>query len=150
MTKRLAVLAALGVLGSTGCAITALTDLVDPPGSDTPSLIIFYGDTASIIAPDTVSSGVPFDVTFATFRSMCEEIKATDVMRMNRAALIRPFERNPVGYTHCDDVPSARLAVVQVRLEARGAWLLRLTGAQRDSEHPTNTPAAITRRVIVK
>lgn len=149
--KRLAsVLAAFGVVGLTGCALTALTDLADPPGSDSASLIIFYGDTASIVAPDTVSSGVPFDVTFQTFRSLCEEIKGTDVMRMSRTVLIRPFERSPLDYVHCDDVPSAQSTVVQVRLDARGEWLLRLTGSQRDTNHRTNHPAAITRRVIVK
>ena len=120
-------------------------------GRDDPALIIFYQDTTRIIAPDTVTRGVSFDVSFSTFGGGCiRSIGHDDFTATSSEVTIRAFDHNSGGQVCTDDLLRLPHAV-QVRLGAPGTYIIRLIGQQRGaSTGSTNAPAELRRAVTVR
>jgi len=91
----------LTILTLAGCVVAACNagELADSGPRDVEAILIFYGDTSRIIAPDTVVRGATFDVTFTTFAGGCRRRVAYDgVVTAPGILEIRPYvgeERHP-------------------------------------------------------
>lgn len=141
------------LLGLTSVVVAACgLDGLFGPGSDVESaLIIFYGDTSRVVAPDTVSRGEVFDVSFATFGGGCtRSVVRTDVTTTGHEAKIRPYNR-----TVRSEVCTADLLflthVARVRFDGPGIAVLRVIGQQRGASTGGVTgPAELVRLVTVR
>lgn len=118
---------------------------------DEAGLIIFYSDTARLIAPDTVLHGVSFDVSFSTFGGGCTRKMAHDDVRISGNAVeVRPYDHNDGGNVCTLDLLFLK-RVLPVRMEVPGAYVIHLIGLQRGaSTGGTNGAAEITRAVVVR
>ena len=137
-----------------GCALAAAcsaTSLFNLGARDDAALIIFYGDTSRISAPDTVARGVSSEVAFSTFAGGCiRRVARDDVTATASAVEIRPYDHNSGG-----DVCTADLLLlkhtVQMRLDTPGHFVIRLIGQQRGATTgSTNGPAELIRPVVVR
>jgi hypothetical protein len=118
---------------------------------DDAGLIIFYGDTARISAPDTVTRGVSFEVSFSTFGGGCiRAIARDDVTPKANAVEIRPYDHNSGGDICTADLLTLKHAVA-IRLDMPGSYAIRVIGQQRGGSTGSNTaPAEVSRPVIVR
>ena len=137
-----------GVVATTACS---LADLFESPTHEVASLIIFYGDTSRLSAPDTVAPGAAFEVAFQTFGGGCTRTAArTDIDISQNIVRIAPFDRSSGDGTCPSDLLLLRHSV-QVRLDVPGQASLRVVGEQRGgSTGSTNGPAELTRHVVVR
>lgn len=116
-----------------------------------PGLIIFYRDTATITAPDTVLANARFEVRLRTFAGGCtREIARTDVTVRNQFVEIRPYNRNSG-----DDICTADLITLEHRAEVRipavGSTVIRVIGEQRGgSSGSRNAPAQLEKGIVVR
>ena len=124
--------------------------LFGPSSHDDLALIIMDSDTSRIVAPDTVTRGVPFVVSFGTFGGGCtRSVARTDVTTAGSSAEIRPYDR-----TVRSDVCTADLLflqhVAQVRFDAPGIAVLHVIGQQVGTSGSLNGPAELLRLVTVR
>ena len=150
MTPRLAglcVALASCALG-TACGVAAIFGI---GARDEAGVIIFYSDTARLIAPDTVLHGVSFDVSLSTFAGGCTRKTAHDDVRISGNAVeVRPYDHND-GRNSCTSDLLFLKRVLPVRMEVPGAYVIHLIGLQRGaSTGGTDGAAEITRAVIVR
>lgn len=122
------------------------------PGSAVNLAFLISGrDTSRIIAPDTVTRGVPFEVSFVTFGGGCTRSAVrTDLTIRGTDADIRPYDR-----TVRSDVCTSDLLfiphVTQVHFDAPGTAVLHVIGQQYGtSPGGRNGPAELFRLVIVR
>jgi hypothetical protein len=133
------------LLAGTACGLVTAVATVDEP-----ALIIFYGDTASIAAPDTVARGAPFEVRVRTFAGGCtREIARTGVRAAGDLVEIRPYNQR-----RRSEVCTSDLLLLEhrarVTLESMGPATIRVLGEQRDgSTGGRDVAARLERRVIV-
>jgi hypothetical protein len=136
------------------CALAAacsVTNLVTGGAHDALGLVIYYGDSARISAPDTVARSVSFDVSFSTFAGGCVQAVAhDDVTTPTSLVESRPYDHDSGG-----DVCTADLKflkhVVPVRLDTPGRYVIHVIGQQRGTSTGNSTiPAEVTRTVIVR
>jgi hypothetical protein len=148
----------LGSLGATlaltSCALVAACSsggFFSGGARDDAGLIIFYGDTARISAPDTVTRGASFEVSFFTFGGGCiRAIARDDVTPKTSAVEIRPYDHNSGGDICTADLITLKHAVA-IRLDTPGSYVIRVIGQQRGgSAGSNNAPAEVTRAVIVR
>ncbi len=137
-----------------GIALTALAacDGVTGVGSRVePALIIFYRDSSTIVAPDTVSRGEAFTVRIKTFGGGCtREAVRADVAIAGTLAEIRPFNRTQNANACTADLLFL-YHTVQVRFDVGGRTVLRVMGEQRGaSTGGTNGPALVERAIVVR
>ena len=113
-----------------------------------PALIVFYGDTATIAAPDTVTVGEPFAVTVGTFGGGCtREVDRTELEVTGDLAEVRPYNR-----TQRSDVCTSDLLILAhiatIQFNEAGLATLRITGRLGG---PSQTePARLDRRITVR
>jgi hypothetical protein len=140
-------MALVGCLLAAGCS----ADLFDGRASDDAGLIIFYGDTARISAPDIVEHGASFVVSFSTFGGGCIYAVARDDIETGTGRVeIRPYDRNSGSEVCTADLRRIEHSP-QVRLETPGNYVIHLIGRQRDGSSGSGTRAAeITRLVSVR
>ena len=96
----------LTILTLAGCVVAACNagELADSGPRDVEAILIFYGDTSRIIAPDTVVRGATFDVTFTTFAGGCRRRVAYDgVVTAPGILEIRPYDHVDGGSVCTDD-----------------------------------------------
>jgi hypothetical protein len=145
---KLACLAAVAVLAlaGAGCGLVTAVASVDEP-----ALVIFYGDTASIAAPDTVARGAPFEVRVRTFAGGCtREIARTEVRAAGDLVEIRPYNRRRRSEVCTSDLLFLEHRA-HVTLEAQGPATIRALGEQRDgSTGGRDVAARLERRVVVR
>ena len=116
-----------------------------------PGLIIFYRDTASITAPDTVAANSRFEVRFPTYAGGCtRHIVRTEVTTRDHLVEIRPYNRNSGG-----DVCTSDLLILEHRAETyfsvAGTSIIRVVGEQRGgSSGARNFAAQLERRIVVR
>ncbi len=113
-----------------------------------PALIVFYGDTATVAAPDTVSAGEPFAVTVGTFGGGCtREVDRTELEVTGDLAEVQPYNR-----TQRSDVCTSDLLIlahtVTIQFNETGLATLRITG--REGSSSQTEPARIDRRITVR
>lgn len=133
------------------CTSCAVPDAMSSNAYEDPGLIIFYLDTSSIVAPDTVSRGQPFAVAFRTFAGGCtRSVARTLVATSGLTTTIRPFNRTTAS-TGCTRDLLYLQHTAQVRVDASGTALLRVIGEQRGaSTGATNGPVELSRSVVVR
>lgn len=107
-----------------GCGLTG------PDTHDDPAFVIFYSDTTDISAPDTVTRGTAFTVSFPTYGGGCtSRIARTDVNVAGNVGLIRPYNR-----TYEADACTADLRFLyhtaQFRVDTPGSFTIRVVGRQ--------------------
>jgi hypothetical protein len=131
-----------------GCSAS---DLFAPGAHDEPALIIFYGDTSRILAPETVVHGTSFDVSFITYGGGCTRTVAhTDVAVTGNVAVIRPYNRT-TGRSTCTSDLRFLTHETQLRADTPGAFTIRVLGEQRGaSTGSANGPAELTRTVVIR
>jgi hypothetical protein len=145
MRTGLCALLAFGTIGSTACAIA---DLFDRGPSNDPSLIVFYSYASGITAPDTVSSGTPFQVQFPTYGGGCSSVGGDDMTRTGAVVVISPYDHD-VDKSTCPDVLHFMKHLIQVRIDVKGSWTIRVVGQRRDGPEGNQT-AELTREVFVR
>lgn len=142
--RRLLTVLGLGFVLSSGCELLA-------PTFAEPGLIIFYGDTARVVAPDTAMLGVPFEASVQTFAGGCtREIDRTETAVLGTIAEIRPYNE-----TQRRDVCTLDLLILthtaMVQFDQSGEVTLRVVGEQRpfQGNGRVNGPAELERRVVI-
>ena len=139
--------AALGL----GLALSTACEVLDPTFAE-PGLIISYGDTAQVMAPDSTARGVPFEVSIGTFAGGCtREIARTEIAIVGMVAEIRPYNETRRSDGCTDDlIILTHTAIIQ--LDQPGAATIRVVGEQRPFEGTgTRTgPAELDRRIVVQ
>ena len=148
--RRLRPLAAVfgAAIALSGCELArAITEL---RGTDQAALIIFYGDTSRIAAPDTVVRGIPFEVSFHTFGGGCESQGGTEVNVNGAEAEVRPFDHSS-GASACTDILKFLPHSASLSFGSAGTAIIRLIGQQRGgASGSNNAPAQLERRIIVR
>lgn len=101
---------------------------------DVAAVIIFFGDTTRISAPDTVAVGAPIDVSFSTFAGGCTRAVARDdVTTAVGIVEIRPYDRT-IGGGEIAICPADLFRLehrLHLRLEKPGRYVVRLIGMKR-------------------
>jgi len=99
MNRASLVLAALTALG------VACTGVTEPEWVRVPGLVLSGPPPlSSLIAPDTVVAGEPFQITVTTFgSSTCTQPDGYDLLLTSSRADIVPFDRTAVGAIVCTD-----------------------------------------------
>jgi hypothetical protein len=117
---------------------------------DVEGVLIFYGDTSRIIAPDTVVRGETFDVTFSTFAGGCKRRIAYDgVLSAPGFIEIRPYDHIDGGTACTDDLILLTHALL-LRVDATGKNVLRIVGQRRDGSSGGNAPVVLTRPIVAR
>ena len=131
-----------------GCSAA---DLVAPGTHDDSALIIFYGDTSHIVAPDTVVRGAAFEVSFTTYGGGCtRSVARTDLTISGAVAEIRPYDTTVGGSTCTADLLFLR-HVARVQAATAGTFTIRVIGQQRGaSTGSVNGPAEISRVITAR
>ena len=124
--------------------------ILDPTFSE-PGLIIFYGDTATIVAPDSVDRGTVFEVSVETFAGGCTRT----IARTERRVLGSVLELRPVNETRraqaCTDDLLILVHRVTLRFDQPGPVTIRVVAEQRPvNSSSRNGPAQLERVVIVR
>ncbi len=122
------------------------------PGSVVDLAFLISGrDTSRIIAPDTVTRGIPFDVSFVTFGGGCTRSAVrTDLTTKGSDAEIRPYDRTVRSGVCTSDLLFLQ-HVTQVRFDAPGTAVLHVIGQQYGaSPGGVNGPAELLRLVTVR
>ena len=134
-----AIIAAVGITALVACAVSD----AGPRTRDVPSYIILGSDTSMITAPDTVQSGVTFEVRFDTYGGGCTTEGSTFVLGSESDIVLLPMDSETSA-----DVCSGELRVfqhvVQVKTTATGratVWVKGIDGGRQ--------AAQVTREVIV-
>jgi hypothetical protein len=143
-TRRCASFYFLPLIGSlVACAI------FDPTYSE-PARIIFYGDTALIMAPDTVTRGTAFEVSVETFGGGCTRSTGrTDVRITGLVLEIRPYNETRRSDVCTDDlIMLTHQAFVQ--FSQPGVALVRVVGAQEPTQGAGTGSAEVTRQVVIR
>jgi hypothetical protein len=136
-------------LGAFAITVSAC-NLLDPSFSE-PALIVFYGDTAQINAPDTVTHSTPFEISVQTFAGGCtRRVARTEQSVAGSFVEIRPYNetvRNDV----CTDDLLILVHRATVRLDKPGAATIRVVAEQRPVGNVgRNGPAELTRTIMVR
>ena len=133
---------------TSGCLIAEMLGL---SAFNEPALLIFYGDTSTIVVADTVLHGASFEVRFNTFAGGCvRETAGTQLAESGSDVVIRPFNRNS-GHSACDASLIYLDHVVRLKRDMAGEFVLRIIGNQRPWGTGVGSgPAELTRRVVVK
>lgn len=139
------ILAVVGALSLAACEEILGVDTVPEP-----ALLIFFGDTSQIIAPDSARVGANVPVRFRTFAGGCtRRIAATDVRTVGNVIEIRPANlRRRAEACTADLLYLEHQATVSVRTP--GMATIRVIGEQRGgSSGGQNAPAVLTRTLVV-
>src|SRR3954463_8882911 len=109
----------------------------------------YAGLSESIVAPDTVMAGTPFEVSVRTFGGGCVDPGDTEIAIVGRVVELRPFD---IFTTHLPRgfVCPLNLAVythrVSLRLDQTGATTVRAIGRA----DPGDTAMTVERTVFVR
>lgn len=144
----------LALLGLAPIAVAGCNTILDPEVRDEPALIIFYGDTTAIEAPNLTPTGTSFVVAVQTFAGGCtREVVRTDVT----TAVPGVVDIYPVNRTRAprdanagctDDLLLLRHSTT-VHASTPGPLLLRVHGAQRGGASGYTTAAAVVERTVM-
>lgn len=129
-----------------------ITDLVGHRGDrEVALLIIHYGDTARINAPDTVSLGAEFEISFSTFGDGCtQSISPVRATVSRNEVQIRPRDRVFGGGT-CPAILRYLPHTVNVRIDVAGPAVIHIVGEQEGAPPGSpNSPAEISRSLFVR
>lgn len=146
-TSRPALATAVAILASVFCCR-------EPTSADTfdePGLIVFYGDTTRIVAPDTALRGVPFEVSFVTFAGGCtREVARTEVQIATSVLEVRPYNRRRRAPACTDDLLFLEHRA-EVQFDEAGLVTIRVVGEQRGTSTGSGTaPARIEQSIVVR
>ena len=124
--------------------------ILDPTFSE-PALIVFYGDTAEISAPDSVGSGATFEVSVPTFAGGCtREIARTQTTIRGTLVEVRLYNETRRANGCTDDllILTHRVAV---HFEGTGLVTIRVLGEQRPFQGTglRTGPAQLERQVTI-
>ncbi len=118
----------LGLIPFIGSLVSCA--ILDPTYSE-PAIIISYGDTAQIAAPDSVARGAPFEVSVETFGGGCTRTTArTEIRITGLVAEIRPYNETRRGGACTDDILILTHRT-SVQFEQSGVALVRVLAEQR-------------------
>ena len=127
-----------GIATLCGCADAG------PKGYDQPATIILYRDSSRIVAPDTVTRGASFDVTFDTYGGGCSSKGETTTEQIGAAVLLRPYH-HMTGADACTRILYIFRHTVPARIDTKGSALIRLIGVEAEGR-----PAELSRPVFVR
>jgi hypothetical protein len=132
-------------------AAPAACSVVDPTFAE-PALIIFYGDTAQVATPSSVTRGVPFEVSVQTFGGGCTRMIArTETDVSGAVAEIRPYNETRRSDVCTDDLLFLT-HVVSIQFDHVGPVTIRVIAEQRPfGDTTTRTgPAALEYQLVVQ
>jgi hypothetical protein len=136
------------VVGGLSC-----TDPTEPGNVDEPAVVRFHDERQSIVMPDTVVRGVPFEVRVPTYGGGCTRaIARTDVHVVGTVVEIRPVNRTVVvpggGCTRDLLILEHRATVIVTTV---GTVVVRVLGVERNAETGNATIAVtIDRQIVVR
>jgi hypothetical protein len=147
-SARIALLAATGVVTVSTALIWSRMTPTDP--RDVRSVIVAEHDTLAFHVPDTVMTGVPFDVSFSTFGGGCVRAPArTAITRSPGTIIIQPYDRHIGGHA----CPRDRMRLghsARVRFDTPGVNVIRVAADGRDtSSQRETTSAELVKTVLV-
>jgi hypothetical protein len=117
---------------------------------DVRSIIVAEHDTLAFHVPDTVMSGVPFDVSFSTFGGGCVRAPArTAITRSPGTVVMQPYDRHIGGHA----CPRDRMKLAhsaRLRFDTPGVEVIRVAADGRDtSSQQETTSAELVKTVLV-
>jgi hypothetical protein len=116
-------------------------------------LIVFYSNTGTIAAPDTIERGNSFDVRIETFGGGCTRSTAGADLALNgQVAEIRPHNVTEIQRgTVCTADLLFLYHVVAVRFDLPGTATIRVIGQRQDATTGTSdVPDTLERRIVVR
>lgn len=123
------------------------------PNYTEPAIIVLGGDTAAIIAPDTVPRAAGFPVTVETFGDRCThaQIVRTEKKVTGSLVEIRPFNETTKidGRATCAPDFVTLSHTVTIEIKQPGPATIRVIGEERDFVY-RNKPAQIQRMITVR
>jgi hypothetical protein len=140
---QLALLAVIGLLAG-ACS------MLDPTFPE-PGLVIFFGDTAQISAPDSAARGATFQVLVPTFAGGCTRtIARTETTITGMLAEIRPYNETRRADVCTDDL-IILTHTASVHFDEPGLATIRVLAQQRPFQGTgaRTGPAQLERQVIV-
>ena len=139
----------LGLFLAVGPVAVACS-ILEPTFSE-PALIIFFGDTAQISAPDSAARGAAFEVSVPTFAGGCTRtIARTETAIIGTLVVIRPYNETRRADACTDDLIILTHRV-SVRFDQPGPATIRVVAEQRPFQG-TGTrsgPAQVEHRVFI-
>lgn len=132
-------------------ALLALSSRCGPTASAAPErqpgTLEFYGDSARIHVPDTVTAGAAFEVRVTTYGGGCMQKGETDVYVRGHMAEIRPYDYEPTGRGMvCPDILVLYNHTATVTFAEPGEATIRIHGWKK----PENTFLTVRRSTIVR
>lgn len=111
-----------------------------------PGTLEFYGDSARIQVPDSVTAGAAFEVRVTTYGGGCVRKGETDVYIRGSTAEIRPYDYESTGRgIVCPDILVLYNHTAIVTIAEPGEATIRIHGWKK----PENTFLTVSRSTIV-
>lgn len=128
-------------IGGGSCGIFDSDTVVEP------ALIVFYGDTSRIVAPDSVARGTTFEISVPTFAGGCtREIARTDQAVAGTVLEIRPYNVTQRAKVCTDDL-LILTHTAMARIDQPGLATIRVRAKQRPPAG--DAPAELERAITV-
>ena len=129
-------------------ALSSRCGPTEPEGLERqPGTLEFYGDSARIHVPDSVTAGTAFEVRVTTYGGGCMQKGETDVYVRGRIAEIRPYDYEPTGRGRvCPDILVLYNHTVLLTFSEPGEGIIRIYGWKE----PEKTFLTVTRSTIVR
>src|SRR5258705_307224 len=114
----------------------AACSALDPTGAE-PAFIIIPGDTAGIMAPDSVPRGVNFQIEVETFGGGCIQHPAhIDSKVVGTLVELRPFNEAIKAGTRTEPCPPVSILIIRhtatAQIKQPGRATIRVLALQRD------------------
>lgn len=121
---RFRTLGLLAVLGLAGCG-----SLFGPDDEEVLGRLTYFGHPSGVHVPDTVTVGVPFEVSVRTYGGGCISFGRTSVEYASGAIDIRPYDVDSLADV-CNDelIPFEHTA--EVTVNTSGPWVVRFHGRE--------------------
>lgn len=139
-----AAIAAVSILSAAGC------DILEPGWSRRLGMVIeSQAHLSSLVAPDVVTRGTPFQITVSTFgSSSCTRPDGYEVMSSPAAFEVRLYDREAPSRTPCTADLRSFPRVITVQFDQVGAAEIRVIG--RGDGADGQAPKTIRKTIVVE
>ena len=99
-----------------------------------------------IVVPDTVDSGVPFDLVTRTYGNGCVRLGPTEIVQGASAAVVIPYDHRRISGTPCQDSLNSFDHEAVLVFSAQGSATVTIEGRV----NPGDTAQAFSRQIWVR
>lgn len=139
-----AAIAAASILSAVGC------DILEPGWSRRLGLVIeSQAHLSSLVAPDVVTRGTPFQITVSTFgSSSCTRADGQEVVSSPAAFEVRLYDREAPSHTACTADLRSFPRILTVQFDQAGTAEIRVIG--RGDGADGQAPKTIRKTIVVQ